>query len=245
MAEPDLAVLMARVAAELQAEADEHVTVQTIVARALDVVPAADFASLTIRREGRSFETLAATSEVAVRADEMQYAENEGPCLDAAENVDWVQSGRVATDDRWPAWGRRVAELPVGSLLAVPLLAQGQRIGALNLYSAAEGAFASSDVVDLALLYAVHAAHALSSARLVTGLESALASRHEIGVAQGILMQRFGLDLDGAFALLRRAASQTATKIADIAHEIVQTGKVPAIGQQVDPEEAPEEGTAS
>lgn len=231
MAEPDLALLMARVAAELQAEPDERVTVDTIVAKALDVVPEADFASLTIRRDGRRFETLAATDDRAVRADEAQYDESEGPCLEAAENVDWVHSGNVAADPRWPRWGRRVADLPIGSLLAVPLLAQGQRIGALNLYAVAEGRFDSPEVVDLALLFAVHAAHALSSARLVKGLELALASRHEIGVAQGMLMQRFGLDLDGAFAALRRIAAQTDTKLADVAHRIVATGNVPILGE--------------
>jgi AmiR/NasT family two-component response regulator len=67
----------------------------------------------------------------------------------------------------------------------------------------------------------------LTSARLVDGLEVAVGSRHLIGMAQGVVMERYGLSADQAFSLLQRLSSTTNTKLRDIAGQIVATREVP------------------
>ena len=52
-------------------------------------------------------------------------------------------------------------------------------------------------------------------------LTDALATRGEIGRAQGILMERYGLDADTAFALLRRLSSTSNRKVREIAESII------------------------
>ena len=113
-------------------------------------------------------------------------------------------------------------------MLAVRLTAHdGSADGALNFYSTARSVFADPETIDLAQVYAAHAANALSSAHLVTGLQTALTSRHTIGLAQGILMERYQLDQQGSFELLRRTSSVHNVKLRDVAARVVETGVLP------------------
>lgn len=48
-----------------------------------------------------------------------------------------------------------------------------------------------------------------------------------IGQAEGILMERFGLNAAQAFDYLRRVSSHSNRKVVDIAARIVETGELP------------------
>ena len=101
-----------------------------------------------------------------------------------------------------------------------------EALGALNLYSAKPHAY-DSDSVDLALVFASHAATAISNAELVTGLQTALQSRHLIGVAQGILMAQYDMGLETAFEVLRRYSSHANVKLRDVALRVVELRSLP------------------
>jgi GAF domain-containing protein len=222
----DSLAVFAALAAELQQEPDEAVTSLAIVTRMRALVPEADQVSLTIRTP-RGHKTLASSDAVAQEADALQYALGEGPCVEIADTGGWLRSGDVSSDSRYPAGGPRAAALGVGSLLAVAVTDRDEPMGALNLYSGTTGAFADRDVVDLALVYAVHATTALSSARRASTLQTAVSSRHVIGMAQGIAMERYGIDQHQSFELLRRLSSTTNVKLRDVATQIVETRAIP------------------
>jgi GAF domain-containing protein len=232
----DSLAVFAALAAELQQEPDEALTSRAIVTRMRDLVPEADQVSLTIRTSRGGHKTLASSDPLAQEADALQYALGEGPCLEIADTGGWLRSGDVGTDSRYPAWGPRAAELGVGSLLAVAVTDRDEPLGALNLYSTRTGAFADRDVVDIALVYAVHATNALSSARRASTLQTAVSSRHVIGMAQGIVMERYGIDQHQSFELLRRLSSTTNVKLRDVAAQIVATRAIPheRVGEAVD-----------
>ena len=79
-----------------------------------------------------------------------------------------------------------------------------------------------ADAEDIASLFATHAAIALGHARDYDNLQTALATRKIIGQAIGILMERYDLDEDRAFAFLRRASSHSNVKLRDVAQELVR-----------------------
>jgi GAF domain-containing protein len=222
----DSLAVFAALAAELQQEPDEAITSLAIVTRMRTLVPEADQVSLTIRTP-RGHKTLASSDAVAQEADGLQYALGEGPCVEIADTGGWLRSGDVSSDSRYPAWGPRAAALGVGSLLAVAVTDRDEPMGALNPYRGRTGAFADRDVVDLALVYAVHATTALSSARRASNLQTAVSSRHVIGMAQGIAMERYGIDQHQSFELLRRLSSTTNVKLRDVAAQIVETRTIP------------------
>ena len=227
MSSHDSLAVFAALAAELQQEPDEAVTSRAIVTRMRELVPEADKVSLTIRTSRNRHKTLASSDPVAEEADALQYALGEGPCLEITDTGGWLRSGGVESDSRWPVWGPRAAEMGVRSLLSVAVTDRDEPLGALNLYSGERSGFADRDVVDLALVYAVHATNALSSARRAATLQTAVSSRHVIGMAQGIAMERYGIDQHQSFELLRRLSSTTNVKLRDVAAQIVQTRSIP------------------
>lgn len=219
----------AELAAQLHSESeDEDVTAHSIVVRAAEVVSEADHVSITIATARGGYATLASTSDLATTADALQYEMDEGPCLEVVETASWFRSGDVASDPRWTRWGPAASGLGLGSVLAVRLItSDATSDGALNFYSATIGAFFDTETIDLAQVYAVHGANALSSARMVTGLRTALTSRHAIGMAQGMLMERYRIDQQRSFELLRRTSSVHNIKVRDLATSVIETGNLP------------------
>jgi AmiR/NasT family two-component response regulator len=58
-------------------------------------------------------------------------------------------------------------------------------------------------------------------------LNRAVAARHRVGLAQGILMTRRQLTASQAFALLKRESQNTHVKLRTIAQKVIQTGDLP------------------
>ena len=211
---------------ELNGLTGEAAVVAAILAGAIEMFSDIKHVSVVVRSRA-SRRTVGSTSPLAAAADDLQSELREGPCVDDADRSDWIRSGDVAHDRRWPRWGPAAAELDVRSLLSLRLVYRATTFGALNVYCDRPGAFVDTAEVALARAFAAHAASALGSSRLVAGLETALETRHDIGMAQGILLAAYGLDEERSFAALTRISSTTNTKLRDIAAEVVRTGALP------------------
>jgi GAF domain-containing protein len=223
----EVAAYFAQLSRDLMTRPEGGLSFQRIAERAVQIVPAVDFASITLRRRrhGRA-ETVGSTSAVADQCDAWQYELDEGPCLDAVSEDEAYLIHDVAHDERWPRWGPRAAAAGAGSILSVRLANDVETLGALNLYAGEPHAF-DPDSVDLALVFASHAATAINNANLVTGLQTALQSRHLIGVAQGILMSQYDMGLETAFEVLRRYSSHANVKLRDVARAVVERRTLP------------------
>jgi GAF domain-containing protein len=222
----DEAAFFARLSTDLLELHEEEPTLQRVVDRAVQVVGPCEWCGISLRKRRKKVETAASSSEVARLCDALQYDLGEGPCLEAIWDNDWYATHDTSTDDRWPRWGPRVAEHGVGSVLSIQLATETETLGALNLYAGPVHAYQPDDI-DLALIFAAHATNALSAARLVTGLQTAVQSRHLIGVAQGILMNRYELTLDQSFEVLRRFSSQANIKLRDLAAAVIEHRRLP------------------
>lgn len=226
---PLSASFFAQVSQDLMEIGEETPTLHSVVERAVEVVPACDWASVTLRRRRNKTETVAASADLARRADQLQYDLGEGPCLEVAIIGQPRISNHLETSQDWPRWGPRAAQIGVRALLGIELSTADEVLGALNLYSGTAGAFTGDDL-DVADIYATHATNALTSARMSSGLRTALHSRHRIGVAQGILMELYGLSMEQSFELLRRYSSHTNTKLGEVAEHVVQHRALPESG---------------
>jgi AmiR/NasT family two-component response regulator len=90
----------------------------------------------------------------------------------------------------------------------------------LNLYSTDQDEI-DADAESIADLFAAHAAIALRKVREIEGLHRALESRELIGQATGIVMERYTIDADAAFAFLLRASSHGNLKLRDVAERLI------------------------
>lgn len=228
----DPAAFFADLSQALAVDHDVESTLQRICNYALDVVPNAEFCAITVRRRRGRLDTLAHTDELALRSDELQYALGEGPCMSSAVEDEPHLIRSTAHDVRWPAWGPAAADLGVHSVVCAQLSASSMDpdrdpLGAVNVYSRTTDAFGEADAERLRL-YGVHAGNALSIAHLVTTLEEAVEGRHEIGLAQGVLMTRYDLDRDQAFDSMRRYSSHANVKLRDVAGLVIAEGGLPA-----------------
>jgi GAF domain-containing protein len=111
-------------------------------------------------------------------------------------------------------------------VLDVPLATSGGTVGVLGLYSAAPDAFDDDDEA-VAQILARHASVAVASARREESLGQAVDARKLVGQAMGILMERYNVDGDRAFAILKRYSQDTNTKLRDVAQQLIDTRKLP------------------
>jgi GAF domain-containing protein len=223
-----LAESFATVARALLAEPTVEDTLRTICTLAVETADGCEHAGVSLLR-GEVFETPASTGEVPRLVDLLQSETGEGPCVDAVRDHAAVHVDDLATDDRWPAFGpRAVDRTGVRSVLTCRLFVESDTIGALSLYSTQPRAF-DDDVVRYGVVFAAHAAIALSGAQRLEGQEMAIRSRDVIGQAKGILMARQGVSEDRAFDMLRRASQRLNVKLRDVAQRIASdTGAGPS-----------------
>ncbi len=218
--EIDASTFFSQMALALHDEPDADATVQR-VAEYARIAVGCDDAGIMLVHARKQIETAAATSQRVVHSHDLQIVHDEGPCLDALDGERVYQVTETSNDPRWPTWGPAVHELGMRSAVSVRLETRDRRYGSLNLYAAKTGAFDDDDIA-VATIFSRHASVALAAAHNEDGLQVAVDARKLIGQAQGILMERFGLDDDRAFAFLRRQSQDRNRKLRDIAAWIVQ-----------------------
>ncbi|WP_338900558.1 GAF and ANTAR domain-containing protein [Streptomyces sp. TG1A-60] len=219
---------MASLARDLLARDSVDTTLERITSSATELVAGCDAAGILVLH-GTRVETLAPTHPLVTDSDRLQEHLGEGPCFDAARSSHGERVFRIAdlTDEppRWPAYAPRARQLGVGSMMGFLLFTEDEELGALNLYSYKPGAF--GEVSELAgWLLASHAAVAFSSARTHAQMEHAVATRHVIGEAMGILMGSHHLTEDQAFGVLRRYSQENNIKLREIARRVCEHGSL-------------------
>lgn len=224
--EDRLARQLSDLARDLQEEENLQDTLQRIVQAAVENVPGAEFAGITVVEGRREVNTPAWTAELVRAADQAQYETGQGPCLDTVYEEQTVRLPDMRAEQRWPEFTARATALGVGSMLSFQLYVTGDNLGALNLYSKTPEAF-GDESEHIGLLFASHAAVAMASAQTQEQLARGMETRDLIGQAKGILMERYRLTGDQAFALLVRASQTTNIKLRDIAEHLAATGELP------------------
>ena len=163
--------------------ASEHDTLQAVTAAAVQAVPGAENATITLVVGRTKVQTRAATGARARRMDELQTELDDGPCLTTIWEQETVHIPDMATESRWPRFAAAAAGVGVGAVLCFRLFVHGDTLGASNLYAPTAGAF-TEDSETIGLIFATHAAVALAAAQQEHQLTTALASRNIIGQSQ-------------------------------------------------------------
>jgi GAF domain-containing protein len=182
---------------------------------------------MALRQRGRMPVTVACTDPAAAEADNVQFQTGDGPCLHALRHGQLVRVDDTLTHDRWPRFARQAASSGIRSCLAVPLITDGEPVGALTLYARWPGAFGPAET-GRAEGFAKHASGALTLALRMAScndlndqLRSSIISRAVIDQALGVIMATERCPQDKAFALLQSVSQNTNVKLRDLAADIV------------------------
>lgn len=193
------------------------------------------FCGITMRR-GRAAFTVASSDTRASQVDEIQYGHDQGPCLHALSSGQVVVVDDLTQDDRWGGYQMPALGHGVRSSLSLPLRADGQVIGAMNIYATQPRAFGPQEqlvagrFVDEASRALALAVRLAERTEMSEHLQRALASRAVIDQALGIVMGQNRCTTDDAFNVLRSISQNRNVKLHAIAVEMITavSGQPPA-----------------
>jgi hypothetical protein len=194
-------------------------TLNRVTSAAVEALPDVDYASITIRHADGTLETVATTDPTLCDLDARQYDLHEGPCYDAANEVDYVSAPDLANDARYSGYAPTALAAGITAQAGVRLFDAPTSQAALNLYSRRTGAFAEFESV--AALFARQSATVIEYAREIQALHEAARTRDLVGRAVGIAMERYGLSDHRAFALLTRLTHHHDVPLPVVAQAIV------------------------
>jgi transcriptional regulator with GAF, ATPase, and Fis domain len=218
---PGLATLLSTAALSWEEEGTLEDTLNAIALSAVDMVPGADYAGVSLVRPPHSISTPAATDDLVRAADAVQESLAEGPCVEATWQRRTVRVDDLATDPRWPRFGPKAVAIGVASMLAFRLFSGRDTWGALNLYSRQTNAFgASSEFVGQ--LFASHASIALAGSQEIGLLTIELNTRNLVERATGIMMERHHIGPTAALEMLATTVRASGRSLTDVSAWIAQ-----------------------
>jgi hypothetical protein len=219
---PAVRAAIAALTESMAALADD--TLDALTAAARDAIPKADFAGITIVELDGRITILAPTDPVVEKVVELQQEFREGPSFEPVSEHGMVIAESLPDDQRWPSDGPAAGQVGIQAQLSVDLHRPDKRRASLDLYSRERWVFTSA--LEDAELFASHASIVLGYAHATDHFESALSSRKTIGLALGILMERYDLDEDRAFSFLVRVSQDSNIKLREVAADIVAATNV-------------------
>ncbi|MFI7062517.1 GAF and ANTAR domain-containing protein [Kribbella sp. NPDC050124] len=219
------AAVFAQLATELHDVEGVEETVEAVVHFALAALQCTA-AGVTLVAGGRP-EVLASTDPRVAALYRLQIEADEGPLITAVREQRLVVVADVDADDDWPAaWIEQARAVGVRSVVHLPLLVGGRVAAVLSLFGDTPNAFGPDDLA-VAEILARHAAVAIATAREEASLAQAIDARKLVGQAMGILMERYDLESDQAFEVLKRYSQQHNRKLRDVAQELIETRLLP------------------
>jgi len=129
------------------------------------------------------------------------------------------------TDARWPRFASFAHTRGVRSSYSIPMRAEGENLGVLNLYSTGDS-FGAPDE-EIGVMFAREATDAVrhsatfaKTQELIDNLNAALESRSVIGAAVGIAMHREHISMGEAFDKLVEISQNENMKLREVAERI-------------------------
>jgi transcriptional regulator with GAF, ATPase, and Fis domain len=222
----DFASALAETARAINRPQSVDDTLQAIARAARTSVPGFDHVGISLMHSGGKVETMAATGDLVLKLDTLQYELDDGPCVSSLHEEPVIVVEHVAHSQRWPRFVPEAVKLGLKAQMALRLYVDedgdGNRtIGGLNLYSTSSEAIAD-DAPQAAEVFAAQAAIALGHAQRVHHLNEALRTRQQIGQAVGVLIERYKIDEQTAFNFLTRLSNHSNTRLRDVAARIVE-----------------------
>ena len=206
------------------------------LARACAIVLEIDGAGISFIYDNFRF-PLGASDQTSSTAEQFQFTQGEGPCLDAARTGQVLVAESTQIDRRWPSYAAELfARTPFRGVATIPISLAASTKGALDLFLIDERALASVRLAD-AVAVAEAVVEALDSfdAETPDAVDQATGQlvpswltgpsaqqRRYVWVALGMVMSRFRTSAPDALALLRSYAYGNGTDLDELALALVE-----------------------
>ena len=236
-----LAKALVELADSLVTDFDVVDLLTTLADRCVDVLDV-DAAGLMLLSPDGELRVMASSSEAMRVLELFELQSREGPCLDCYRTGQPVVNQDLdSIDGRWPRFRAEALQAGFRSVHALPMRLRGHVIGAVNLFHIEPGAMREADVAaaqalaDVATI-AILANRAVRESQVVNEqLTRALDSRILIEQAKGMVAERLGLDMEGAFNTLRNHARNHNLKLSALAEDVIEGAVLPSALDRAQP----------
>ncbi len=187
-------------------------------------------AGVTLVHDGRLRFVTAAVEAIAT-LERVQENWQKGPCIDAVASAGTVSVGDISSADageRWPDYVIAAKTTGIQAVAGIPMLAEGEAIGAVNLYDSQPRNWSAEDLrvatvfASIATGYLTHASAAQKQQRTAEQLQQAMNTRLIIEQAKGVLANRREITVHDAFQTLRKYARDHNARIHDVCRAVVR-----------------------
>jgi GAF domain-containing protein len=222
----DLTSGLTELAALLLSVEDAEEALRHLARMAVVVIPDGPTCGITVRRHGR-YTTMVHAGFIPASVHEIQYAIGQGPCLEALHTGSLVVAQDLAAEHRWGDFPGQALAAGAHGACAFPLEADGQVLGALNLYAHKPGLFPepvqriAAQFAEPASILLAGVLRRLSQAETIAQLRAALAARGVIDQAIGIIIAHRHCSPEQAFSILRKASNDRNVKLRVVAADVV------------------------
>jgi signal transduction protein with GAF and PtsI domain len=218
--------VFATVAAAMVTEDDVIDTLTQLIVGCAGALDAGGAGLVVIRPDTDDLELLAATSHATESLELFQLQTDTGPCVDTVRaGAPVVVPDLDGIEQRWPALLEVFRAAGFASLHATPLRWQGDVLGALNVFwsderDTRELAALLQGFADVATIAIVHAGR-VSHAQVLERTRAALAGRHVVEQAKGVLAYQETLDMEAAYHRLLALAATSGHPLSATAQQVV------------------------
>ena len=169
---------------------------------------------------------VAASNEMSVLVEELQFVMGEGPCIDAyaSRSPILVPDLAATAATTWPGYAPAAHLHGVRAVFAFPLQIGAARLGALDIYREHTGNLTYT-ALSCALTFAEVAMQGLldggtgsSGSDLFDDLQG---NRYEVYQAQGMIMAQLDISAEEALMRLRAYAYARELRAIDVAHDVL------------------------
>jgi GAF domain-containing protein len=207
---------------------------QRLTESCVDLLGASAAGLLLVDQRG-GLAVVASSSEETRLLEVFQLQKNQGPCLDCIETAAAVVIADLGQEAaRWPLFVPAAAEAGYHAVVAVPMRLRSETVGGLNLFYGEPQQPPASDqrlaqaLADVATIGILQQRLTHRSVVLAEQLQHALNSRVTIEQAKGMLAERSNVEMDAAFARIRRHARDHNLKLTDVAMAVIKGDINPA-----------------
>ena len=213
-----LSAVLAEFARTLVGDFSIQEILDRLARRVIEVIPTDGAGVLLLDQEAR-LHFVSATDERILVIERLQLELGEGPCILSYERGEVVMAPDLSRETRFERFAARAIQEGLGAVYSFPLMLDGRRLGALDLYSRETQELSAEDITGGQILADVAAAYIFNARARVDAAASVEALRHRAlhdpltKLPNRVLLEdRLGL----ALAKSRRSGTRTGLLFLDL-----------------------------
>ena len=232
--ESSLARTLVELADTLVADFDVVELLTLLAGRCVDVL-GVSAAGLMLAGPDGDLRVVASSSEAMRVLELFELQAKEGPCLDCYRSGQPAAQPDLATPtSHWPLFAAETLDAGFRSVHALPMRLRGNVMGVLSLFRVEAGEMQRADLdaaqalADVATIAILQHRATVEAQVLKQQLHHALNGRTVIEHAKGVVAEREGLNMEQAFAVLRRYARDHNLRLVGVAEAVTAGSLAPS-----------------